>query len=1125
MKRYHFNSIKGRILFWFLFLSIIPLISTLTITYFERVKSIKAREFSKLTAIRDLKVNEISNWLDERVGDLNVISGDYEIRELEEIFNREIRSKEDIYRVNSVHKLLGRFVENYYSYEEIFIVNPKSGIVEISTNNENLGKNKSHETYFKNPNPSNKTYIQDVFLSSKTQIPEMTIAKPILCKSHNQHIIGILVVHINLNKSLFKLLQNDVGLGETGETLIVNKDSMAINKLKWFEDAPLKLKITAEPAMRGVQGQTGIIEAKDYHGQKVLAAYTYIPITKWGFVAKQNLSEVYNPIKNMLWNFIIIFALTSLAIVFLALKLSRTITKPIFSINNIAKTITGGNYSARINIKSNDELGSLARQLNKMADKTESMLKIDKNTSKVTQSMIGKTKLKDLANSLLKQLMNISKANMSTFFIFNEENNSYEIFESIGAKSGLIEPFSAVNPEGEFANVISAKSIFHHKNIPDSSNFYFRTVAGEIPPKEIISIPIMENDKVLAIISLISINKFDDETLQVLRQTWTNINVFYNNLMANERTRVLADNLSIAYQKLETQSEELQEQTEELQEQTEELQEQSEELRVTTNELQNQNVKLEAQKKQVESATKLKSEFLSNMSHELRTPLNSILALSHVLIQQTKDKLGEEEYSYLEIVERNGKNLLKLINGILDLSKIEAGRMEISTTYFSVSQLLQLVCESLQPLAKNKKIDLKLIVDENIPKISSDELKLHQVFTNIINNAIKFTEKGVVEIKAHYVNDIIKISVKDTGIGISKENLSFIFEEFRQSDGTNSRKFEGTGLGLAIADKIIEILGGEINVESEEGIGSTFTVSLPLNWKKSSKPDELSIKNDNIVNKIVDAFSDKDDVDYSNKLILIVDDNKDSTKQIKYLVEQLGIKAEVANDGKEALAFVNHTIPDGIILDLMMPEIDGFKVINQLMKNENSRDIPIVILTAMDLSYQDMLKLSHSNVQQIIQKGDVNFEQLQSNIKQILSSKIAKSIDESQDTSNKINIFIISNNKDNATTINALLKDDYEEVKILNSDETIKVDMPDEKNILLFDMPTQDISKTEVLKYLKFSTQINNLPIIAISAQAMTGDKEKFISLGFDGYVSMPIDINTLSLEINRLLYNNSGSL
>lgn len=1119
MKRPHFQSIKIRILFWFLILSIIPLISTLTITYLERVDSIKNSEFAKLTAIRDLKVNEISNWIDERLGDVNVIAGDYELRRLENIFDKETKSDNDLDNINSVHKLIDRFVENYDSYDEVFIVNPKDGIVEISTNNENLGKNKSYEKYFKGLKISNETYIQDVFLSGTSKTPEMIIAKPILCISHNRHIVGILVVQVNLNESLFKLLQNDVGLGKTGETLIVRSDSMAINNLKWSEDAPLKLKITSEPAVKAVNGLTGIIESHDYHNEKVLAAYTYIPKMKWGFVAKQNLAEVYIPINKMIWNFMIIFLLTSFVIVILALKLSNTITKPILAINKIAKTMAGGNYSARINIKSNDELGSLSRELNKMADKTESMLKLDKNTAKITQSMIGKTKLKEFANSLLKRLMKISDANMSTFFILNKENKTYEIFESIGAKTELITPFSAENPQGEFANVISTKSIFYHKNIPDNSKFYFKTVAGEILPKEIISIPIKDGDEIVAIISLISINKFDYQTLDVLRQTSTNINVFYSNLTANEKTKILAENLSIVNQKLEAQSEELQEQTEE-------LQEQAEELRTTTNELQHQNVELEAQKKQVESATKLKSEFLSNMSHELRTPLNSIMALSHVLIQQTKDKLEEEEYSYLKVIERNGKNLLNLINGILDLSKIEAGRMEINTSYFSVNQSLKLVCESLMPLAKNKNLDLKLISNENIPKINSDELKLHQVFTNIINNSIKFTEKGSIEIKADYFDDKIKVYIKDTGIGISKDDLQHIFEEFRQSDGTSSRKFEGTGLGLAIADKIVEILGGEISVESEVGKGSTFTVSLPLNLENIDKTIKFQSKSKSIVNTNIDAEADKEVIDFSEKVILIVDDNKDSIQQLKHIVLQLGINAEIAYDGKEALKIIDQNLPDGIILDLMMPDIDGFEVVDQLINDDRTKDIPIIILTAKDLSNKEMLQLSQPNIRQIIQKGDINFEQLQSNIKQILYKnsneekeyKQTGTNSKNQEKNKNPNIFVVSNNKDNATTINALLKDQYDEVMINSSDEIIKISNPEKYNILLFDMPIQDISKPEVLKYLKFSKKVVNLPVIAISSKAMKGDKEKFISLGFDGYVSMPIDINKLNSEINKLI-------
>lgn len=270
--------------------------------------------------------------------------------------------------------------------------------------------------------------------------------------------------------------------------------------------------------------------------------------------------------------------------------------------------------------------------------------------------------------------------------------------------------------------------------------------------------------------------------------------------------------------------------TQKLEVQAEELMAQSEELQLSSETLSEQNIELEAKSKQVEEANRLKSEFLSNMSHELRTPLNSVMALSNVLITQTKDKLNDEEKSYLEIIERNGKRLLSLINDILDLSKIEAGKMNVSPEIISFGNLLQIIKENMQNIAEKKGITLTLNIAHKLPKIKTDESKLHQVLLNVVGNAIKFTEKGSVDIRAKNDQKYIYVEVQDTGIGISKEDISHVFDEFRQADGSSSRQFEGTGLGLAIANKLSNILGANIKVESELGIGSVFTVQIPIKW-------------------------------------------------------------------------------------------------------------------------------------------------------------------------------------------------------------------------------------------------------------------------------------------------------
>ena len=278
----------------------------------------------------------------------------------------------------------------------------------------------------------------------------------------------------------------------------------------------------------------------------------------------------------------------------------------------------------------------------------------------------------------------------------------------------------------------------------------------------------------------------------------------------------------------------VEERTEDLKDRTNKLETSQKSLVFLLEDVNEARAELELQKEQVEEANRLKSEFLSNMSHELRTPLNSIMALSRVLILQAKNKLSDEENNYLEIVERNGKHLLELINDILDLSKIEAGKMDINRTSFSLNTMLRNVKDSILPIAQEKNLDIKLFVPDNLSNIKTDELKLQQVLQNIIGNAVKFTEKGNIEINTNFDSKYVYVNVKDSGIGINENELSYIFDEFRQADGSSSRNYQGTGLGLAIAKKLMNILGGAINVKSKKGEGTIFTVTIPIESNQST---------------------------------------------------------------------------------------------------------------------------------------------------------------------------------------------------------------------------------------------------------------------------------------------------
>lgn len=1374
MKKKLFKSIKTRLAFWFLVVALLPLIIFTMVVYHQRAESIKEIEFEKLLAIRDLKIEQVNTWLDERIGDLKAISEDYLLRDLvESTFKKEKLTQNDTESRSKVRDILYRYAENYKSYEKLFIIDPVSEKIEISTNTVFEGMDRSGHTYLIEPMRTRELYIRGIYYSTLMGKPGMTFSIPIFSNTNPaKRIIGVLVARIDLEQSLYNLLQDRTAMGKTGETLIVNKDRMALNELRWYNRAPLRLKLDSKAALLASQGKTGIIEATDYRGEKALVAYGYIPRTQWGFEAKQDLKEIYGPIRKMLSEFLVFFIFSGIAVYVCAIFWSKKMARPILEMTRVSKMIQEGDLSARNQGFNGDELGFLARSFNTMADSLMAQIEIQKTGTDINETMVAASKLEDFRKDLLKKLVDATDSDFGAYYLLNRKSNMFEHFSSIGLNPELLEPFDAAILEGSFGKPLTTKKISHIKEIPEDSVFKFKTFTGTILPKEIIMVPVVIDGRVLAVMCLANINNYSEKSLAILNRVWLGINTAFSNLLANEVTKKLAVELNSKNMELEAQTGELQAQKDELEQ---------------------QNVELEIQKRQIEEANRLKSEFLSNMSHELRTPLNSIMALSRVLIMQASQKLSEEEGNYLEIIERNGKNLLALINDILDLSKIEAGRMDVSPKPFSITSCVEMIIDSLEPIAGNKGIVLNKNFPDKFPLVESDELRTHQILQNIIGNAVKFTEQGSVTISACSDAEKVYIDVADTGIGISEKYLSYIFEEFRQVDGSTSRRYEGTGLGLTIAYKAARMLGGDISVKSIPGKGSTFTLTLPIGWqgtpsvhepllmkpvpeiKPAQKtilvvdddPDIVAMIADNFISEgynairatsgkeairlaqthrpfaitldivmpdmdgwevlqklkedpdtkdipviIVSVSDDKDtgfalgamgyvskpvekdaliseiykvgqplmhsimvvddseierreiariveeeglkavvadngsqcielikkdppdvlildlmmpemdgfdvvnsirsdpetshlpvivvtakdltdedrkklsgnvssvleksvatptmvleniknilgDIEVypkTHKLketqkvkekqetthrILLVEDNESAIIQVKTVLENQGYAIDIARGGQEAIDYVKHTIPDGIVLDLMMPEIDGFEVLERIRGTKATAKIPVLILTAKDLTPDDFAKLSANNIQQLIQKGDIDQQGLSFKVQLMLGAEPKSQVkplveSEKKEEPEKVGdqqeknaqpaikkqigtkgtrkakpiqgrptILVVEDNPDNMITIKAVLQNKYHILEAIDGEEGLKTTLAEQPDLVLLDMALPKMDGMTVAKKIKEDKICNEIPIIALTAHAMKGDREKIIAAGCDDYIPKPID-------------------
>ena len=794
---------------------------------------------------------------------------------------------------------------------------------------------------------------------------------------------------------------------------------------------------------------------------------------------------------------IIITLLFSLGISFI---LRKAIMTPLRELLTAINAFQQGKLGARSEYVSRNEFGALSDSFNFMAETLQWEMQDKDKVAQVSASLLEHDELRPFCQELLKTLLQHTGAQVGAVYLLNGQKNDYEHFESIGLKAGARAAWMASDLEGEFGAVIATRQIQRLTNIPADTRFISSTVSGDFLPKEIMTIPVINGSKVIAVISLTSICNFPDVAVRLINNIFKELTARLNSVLATQQI--------IEFSQM-------------LQNTNLELDMQAKELAMQKDELTEQNIELELQKRLLDEASQLKSSFLSNMSHELRTPLNSVISLASVLNRRLRGAIPEEEYSYLGVIERNGKHLLSIINDILDLSRIEAGKEEISLSLFNIQQVVAEVVEMIEPQAQEKGIALLSHVTSDLPNISSDMSKCRHILQNIVANSVKFTKEGKVEIKATRTDDEIHIAVTDTGIGIAADQLHYIFDEFRQGDETTSRQQGGTGLGLAIAQKYAKLVGGSIAVVSRPGKGSTFTLRLPLVNDQSKTDTETEFLEFGDV-----AKSPEQSIwsMHQGKRILLVEDSEPAIIQMKDILTEQGYQIQVARSGKMALENIEKILPDGIILDLMIPEMDGFQILKTIRSVENTSQIPVLILTAKQISKEELKFLKGNHIFQLIQKGAIGKTELlaavgnmvllkESEPKKLPLGRFAWS-----QTSERPVILVVEDNLDNMTTVKALLKQKYDIIEAADGQAGLEQAKQHRPSLILLDISLPVMDGFQVFRELRKEETLRQIPVIALTARVMVGNKDEILALGFDGYVSKPIDEEFLEEAIRRVL-------
>ena len=810
------------------------------------------------------------------------------------------------------------------------------------------------------------------------------------------------------------------------------------------------------------------------------------------------LFENSNKLRDSL-NLQMVFIILGILILMLCVSyiLIRNIRNPIRELTDVAKKFQDGDMNARSEISAKNELGELSESFNSMVESIQINNELSQQATELSQIMLLEEEPHKFFKSVLPVLASLTNSQMAAVYLLSENKKQFEHFESFGMSDNSKVTFDVDNLEGEFGAVLTTRKIHMVKRIPKDTRFLFHTVSGKIVPREIISIPIVSGTEIVAIISLASIRTYSNNSALLIKNILDTLTARLEGVLAYQKMQVF---------------------TKQLEHQNGELEAQKTEMAAQSSELMEQNRELEMQKIQLSEASQLKTTFLSNMSHELRTPLNSVIALSGVLNRRLADKIPADEYSYLEVIERNGKHLLSLINDILDISRIESGKEEIEISKFSSGNLISEVVGMIHPQAVQKKIELFQKSGDKDLILQGDVDKCRHIIQNLVANAVKFTEKGEVEISSIQQENTVVITVRDTGIGISEENLSHIFDEFRQADSGTSRKFGGTGLGLSIAKKYANLLGGTITVKSLLGEGSVFTLTLPLKYAAENKITETwsdSIK----FNPALPAVPRNTD---SQKTILLVDDSEPAIIQLKDFMEECGYTILVAHDGPEALEIISRIIPDAMILDLMMPGMDGFEVLQTIRNAEPTSAIPVLILTAKQITKEDLRLLKRNNVHQLIQKGDVNRAELLSSVASLVFTEKPEVVKPDLDIQNiegKPVILIVEDNSDNMITVKAILDDNYTVLEAEDGAQGIVMAKKHIPHLILMDIALPGVDGIEAFNIIRNIGQLSHIPIVALTASAMTSDRETILANGFDGYIAKPIDEKVFFNTINRVLY------
>jgi len=789
--------------------------------------------------------------------------------------------------------------------------------------------------------------------------------------------------------------------------------------------------------------------------------------------------------------------------------LADNLTNQVRAIAEVATAVTKGDLTRSIQVEASGEVADLKDNINTMIDNLR--LTTDRNTeqdwlktnlARFTGMLQGQRDLSSVGRMLLSELAPLVDAQQGVIYQMESEESASMV---------LLSAFAADGPDGQLRRLRIGEGLVGQcaaekrrmliSDLPENT-VPIRSGLFEAVPRNVIVLPVLFEDRVKAVIELASLSNFTASHLAFLEQLTASIGIVLNSIEATMQTEGLLKQSQQLATELQTQQKELQQTNEQLAQKAQQLAEQNVEVERKNQEIEQARRALEGKAKELALTSKYKSEFLANMSHELRTPLNSILVLGQQLTDNPDGNLTPRQVEFARTIHGAGTDLLNLISDILDLSKIESGTVSVDAEEVFFASLLDMVARPFRHEAESRRLSFEVHTDPHLTRsLVTDSKRLQQVLKNLLSNAFKFTEHGGVNLSVtvatggwsddHPVlgtaGSVVAFEVSDTGIGIPSEKQRIIFEAFQQADAGTSRKYGGTGLGLAISRELASLLGGEIQLRSAPGRGSTFTLFLPQTYVGPSVPAVAIAERKNAFlprqgSPVTAEFSiervadDRATLQPGDAVLLIVEDDPHYARVLVDLSHDKGFKVLVATGGAEALSLAREFHPTAVSLDVFLPDMLGWTVLNHLKQDPATRHIPVQMLTLDEDRHHGLTRGAFAFVTK--PTTPEGLDSALARIKQYTAPRRKR-------------LLVVEDNPAEQMSIRELLSHDDIDVSIAASGaEALSAVTEQAFDCVVLDLRLPDMTGFDVLQRLSDTPALNDLPVVVFTGKELSPEED-----------------------------------